>query len=47
LLTNNEDVKKSLKEHFEKLLNEESPKEAVEDISWNEGPIDLISEMEI
>lgn len=35
MLTNHEDVKKKLKEHFEKLLNEAYVRESVESIPWN------------
>lgn len=47
MLTNDEDMKKIWKEYFEKLLNEEYLKEAVEDTSWNENLIDLINEKEV
>ena len=47
VLTNDEDVKKRWKEYFEKLLNEEYPKEALESMSWNEGLIGLVGEEEV
>jgi len=43
VLTNDEDVKKRWKEYFERLVNEEYPKEDLESISWNEELIGLVS----
>jgi len=40
-------VKKRWKEYFEKLLNEEYPKEVLESMSWNEGLIGLVGEEEV
>jgi len=40
-------VKNKWKEYFEKLLNEENPKEALESISCNKGLIGLVSEEKV
>ncbi|KAL4107958.1 hypothetical protein QTP88_018227 [Uroleucon formosanum] len=46
VLTKEDDVKKIWKEYFESLVNEEYPKESLENVSWNEGLIDLVGEEE-
>ena len=48
VLTRHEDVKKRWKEYFEKLLNEEFPREEeTERVAWNLGMVDLIREEEV
>jgi len=47
MLTNGEDVKHRWNKYFKTSLNKDYPREAVENISWNEVFIGLVSEKKV